>query len=196
MPLKSAAIRYLDELTDTAIECGAVNIVLSREGRLIGYNTDGEGAADALTESLKEISGSRVFIIGRGGAARSAAAALKKRGCCVTYLVRDIRNGEELLINDAVQNCRAKNCDILINASPLGMGGEDFPYLELLDSLSPKAVLDMVYKKNGRTALINKALSQGVIALSGQRMLLHQALRAFEIWTGIKADPALFDSKL
>lgn len=185
MPHKRAIIRYLDGLSETASACGAVNIVAAENGRLIGHNTDGGGLADSLSDSGFRFPGSRAVILGRGGAALSAAHALKERGAAVTLLVRDLRGGHsfpEALIDEASQLPPA---DILINASPLGMkGAGEFP-IRLLDALRPDAVFDMVYRRGGDTALIAEAKLRGLIALPGGAMLKAQALRAFKIWFGI-----------
>ncbi|MBO6061182.1 MAG: shikimate dehydrogenase, partial [Clostridia bacterium] len=79
---------------------------------------------------------------------------------------------------------------LFINASPLGMAGETFPYRGLIEALRPAAVYDMVYRRGEPTPLVRLAESLGVPARDGSRMLLYQALRAFYIWTGIRADPA------
>jgi len=77
IPHKTAVIEYLDELDESASDAGAVNTVLVREGRMIGYNTDGYGLLCSLGEDLDYIPGeARIVVIGAGGAARGAVAAL------------------------------------------------------------------------------------------------------------------------
>ncbi len=191
MPYKRAVMQYLDGITDTAAECGAVNIVERRDGLLIGHNTDGMGLVDALDEAGAMPEPCRVFILGRGGAAISAACAIRRRGGEPVLLVRTpgAPAGFDRLLFDK-EDLAGKSCGVFINASPLGMGGaEGFASFDFLDELSPRAVLDMVYLRGGETPLISEARSRGMIAVDGSRMLLMQALRAFRIWTGIEAHP-------
>lgn len=192
MPHKRAVMRFMDEMTETAKTCGAVNIVERKEGRLIGHNTDGGGAIDALAEAGAEVIGKNVFILGRGGAALSAAHAVKQSGGEAFLLVRG--PGRELgfpqLRFEREAISAAPNCDIFINATPLGMvGAEDFSSFEFLEWLKPYAVLDMVYLRHSNTMLIDEAAAHGMRTATGSRMLLMQALRAFRIWTGIEASP-------
>ena len=84
---------------------------------------------------------------------------------------------------------KIKHCDILINATPLGMKGyPEFESLDFLNELEPNAaVADMVYAaEGGETKLIQEARRLGYVCFGGDRMLLHQGLIAFELWTGFK----------
>ncbi len=187
MPLKRAIIPYLDALDESASACGAVNITELREGRLIGYNTDGEGLCDALFTAGVSVCGAEAAILGRGGAALSAACSLKKRGANVRLLARTPKAdaaSPERLVSDP-----GGHADLFINASPLGMDGHDeFAYTGLLDSLAPSVVFDMVYVNGRETALALEAKRRGVLLLTGESMLKKQALRAFKIWTGVEAE--------
>ena len=184
MPYKKAIIPYIDELSDTARSCGAVNIVLNRDGVLIGFNTDGDGLCDALEEAGAMDRADPAVILGRGGAALSAARALHERGVGAKLLVRT-PSLHPAFPEEPVDSAEGP-CGLFVNATPLGMaGGEEFSRFDLISRLSPKAVLDMVYK-DGDTALIGEAKRRGLTAVDGGRMLYYQALRAFEIWTGIK----------
>ena len=186
MPHKRSIIPYLDSLSKSASACGAVNIVERRGSELIGHNTDGDGLADALCAAGAAISGSRVLILGRGGAAVSAAHALKDRGAQVRLLVRTQSPDpafDELLISDL---SLAPSCDIFINATPLGMKGRpEFDRFDILDSASPSFVFDMVYRPRGSTALTAEAERRGLVAIDGRAMLKAQALRAFAVWFGV-----------
>ena len=192
MPHKRAVIEHLDSISETARACGAVNIVERRGNELLGHNTDGDGMADALAEAGVQLSGQRVFILGRGGAAVSAAHAVKQRGGEPFFLVRSFgpdRGFPELLFDEAA--LAGERCGVFINASPLGMAGlVDFDSFRFLDLLSPSAVLDMVYLNGTKTRLVSEAASRGMTTADGSRMLLMQALRAFRIWTGIEASPS------
>lgn len=184
MPLKRAVIPYLDALDESAAACGAVNIVKADEGRLIGFNTDGDGLCDALKNAGVRISGADAAILGRGGAALSAACALERIGASVTLLVR--RFGKAARFTERLVSDPGGRADIFINATPLGMDyQEEFGYTALLDALSPETVFDMVYVRGRETALASEAKARGAKLLTGESMLMMQALRAFRIWTGI-----------
>lgn len=187
MPHKRAIIPYLDALAPSALACGSVNIVERRQDKLIGHNTDGDGLADALADAGVDVRGKRALILGRGGAALSAACALTERGCETELLVRTLsrspKYGERLLDPDNMPHA-----EIFINASPLGMqGANDFASFDFLDSIAPLVVFDMVYRPDRETSLMREALQRGMVGLDGNEMLLKQALRAFEIWFGVKA---------
>ncbi|MCR5808072.1 MAG: shikimate dehydrogenase [Clostridiales bacterium] len=187
MPHKRAIIPYLDEIDDTASACGAVNIVERRGDKLIGHNTDGEGLADAILALGVSVSGMTAAMLGRGGAAVSAAYALAKRGASVTLLVRS--PSESPAFPEVSPSAVLSHFDIFINASPVGMKGrEDFWELTFLDIMRPKLVCDMVYRNDGDTSLISGAKARGIPAVDGHEMLKRQGLRAFGIWTGIRPE--------
>ena len=187
MPHKRAIIPYLDKLVPSARACGSVNIVKRKNGLLIGHNTDGDGLADAVAEAGIEAAGKRALILGRGGAALSAAHALYRRGCRPALLVRGVRNdtGFEEIPIELLFDGRIPHFDIFINGSPVGMEGrEDFTDLSFIDSISPSLVFDMVYRNDVPTKLVEGAIGRGIKALDGRAMLYKQALRAFDIWFG------------
>lgn len=186
MPLKRAVIPYLDRIDESATSCGSVNIVSTKNGVYTGYNTDGDGLLDALSESGFSPAGKTVFILGRGGAAASAYRALERNGADPVFLVRNLMGStpyrERLFSPDPGR------ADLFINASPLGMkGGDDFMNFGFLDSIRPDTVFDMVYRLDDDTALIREARRRGVNTVDGSQMLLKQALRAFRIFTGLDA---------
>lgn len=186
MPLKLEAIPYLDELAPTALACGAVNIVEKRDGRLIGHNTDGDGLVDALRSAGFDPEGKTALILGRGGAARAAKAALERNGCRASFLVRTQRNEDEVLLSEVISGEKKLSAELFINASPLGMeAGEGFPYHGLPALLGASLVFDMVYLREGETELVRETKARGVLAIGGGELLFRQGLRAFSIWTGI-----------
>lgn len=187
MPYKRAVIPFLDALSPEAEACGAVNIVERRGERLIGHNTDGDGLIDALRSGGVEVGGRRVLILGRGGAARSAAHAVMRNGGEAVFLVRKLSGSgdipEALFIGVELE--KLSPADIFINATPLGMeGGPQFEDFGFLPVIGPKAVFDMVYRTDNETPLTAFASSIGIKAFGGGEMLFRQALRAFAIWFG------------
>lgn len=186
MPLKISIIPYLDRLDASAASCGAVNIVSISNGVYTGHNTDGDGLVDALREAGFDPSGRTAYILGRGGAARSAYRALERNGSDPELLVRDL--GSNSHFAERLLYGPLERADLFINATPLGMNGRDgFPDFRFLDDVRPDTVFDMVYLENGRTELIAEAQRRGIRTVDGSRMLYMQALRAFRIFTGIDA---------
>ena len=195
MPLKRRIIQYLDRIESTASACGAVNIVEKRDNKLIGHNTDGDGLVDALLEAGVDPAGKTALILGRGGAAHSAAAALERHNCRVELLVRSIGGNLDTdkeysrLFPERLISNTLPHADIFINATPLGMrNADDFNDFGFIESIEPDTVFDMVYLTDGSTRLFQEARKRGIRAIDGSRMLYMQAVRAFEIFTGIKAD--------
>ena len=199
MPHKKAIIPLLDGIDETAAECGSVNIVtISNNGStLIGHNTDGDGLINALRETGAGLSGAQVVILGHGGAANGAAAALLRAGAEIRFVTRDKKNGIDMLsaIKHAETESRLlSSADILINATPIGMHNmnndcSDYEETSFLNCLKPSCIIaDMVYRTNG-TKLVQDAVHLGLTAFGGERMLFHQGKLAFKLWTGLEYIP-------
>lgn len=200
IPYKTAIIPYLDQLDPGAEEAGAVNTVLIRDGRLIGYNTDGDGLVDALTEELAFTPGSgEILVIGAGGAARGAVAALCRSGSGrITVANRSLASamalqqemqgrypGVELqaLRLDQLSREHLSAVALLLNTTSLGMKGERLEFMDVSVLPEHAGVYDMVYSADA-TPLVAEAASRGLRAVDGLSMLAAQGERAFSIWTG------------
>jgi len=204
MPHKISIIQYLDELDEDAERIGSVNTVLNRDGRLIGYTTDGVGALNALKNNGVDPKGKKIVILGAGGASRSVSLALIKEAKELVILNRTVRRAERLvcdlhrLVKEdekvrsgglTEENLRKEleNADILINATPVGMmpNEDKMPVKE--EHLHPNLVVfDLVYNPI-ETKLLRKAKMIGAKTIDGLSMLIHQGAASFEIWTGVKA---------
>ncbi len=191
IPFKEEIIPLLDELDPQAARIGAVNTIVNRGGRLVGYNTDWLGALRAL-KAKTGLKGEHVLILGAGGAARAIAFGVLEEGGRVTLtdvdapraaaLARDLQ--VEAIPLDAVGQCPAA---ILVNATPVGMKPQvdDIPIdPDLLARYH--LVMDIVYQPL-ETRLLREAKARGAAALDGLQMLIHQATAQFELWTGLKA---------
>jgi shikimate dehydrogenase len=187
IPFKEEIIPLLDELDPQAAEIGAVNTVVNRDGRLVGYNTDWLGALISLL-ARGFLGGRRVLILGAGGASRAIAYGLLQQGAIVTLtdidpdraaaLARDL--GTAALPPEALADCPA---DILINATPVGMTPEvdGIPINpDLLDRFA--IVMDIVYQPL-KTRLLREAQARGAATIDGLKMLINQAVGQFELWT-------------
>lgn len=203
MPHKEAILPLLDEVDTTAASCGAVNTVCIREGRAIGHNTDGTGFLDSLAGQGFYPQGRTVLLLGAGGAAKAVGHALAAAGAgriivCARRLERVAALAAQLpgcgegivLAQDAIQQAAAA-CDLLVNATPLGMAGSPaFARLDFLQAMPPHAVVyDLVYHPR-RTALLDAAARQGLRTVGGIDLLIRQAVRAFTFFTGETPDTA------
>ena len=191
-PYKVEMVGRMQAVDATVAQCGSVNTVVVHDtGQLHGTSTDGLGVVTPLRRR-GEIKGKSVLILGAGGAARAAAAALEARGATVRILAR---NREKALQVGAEVGCAAGDLsvllnsqwDILINATPVGGGSL------AEQTLVPKAllksgstVLDMIYDPL-ETRLLREAAQAGCTVISGFEMLLAQAAAQFEVWTGNEA---------
>lgn len=208
MPHKEAILPLLDEVDTTAASCGAVNTVCIREGRAIGHNTDGTGFLDSLAGQGFYPQGRTVLLLGAGGAAKAVGHALAAAGAgrvivCARRLERVAALAAQLpgcgegivLAQDAIRQAAAA-CDLLVNATPLGMAGSPaFAQLDSLQAMPPHAVVyDLVYHPR-RTALLEAAARQGLRTVGGIDLLIRQAVRAFTFFTGETPDTAaLYDA--
>ena len=203
MPHKEAILPLLDEVDTTAASCGAVNTVCIREGRAIGHNTDGTGFLDSLAGQGFYPQGRTVLLLGAGGAAKAVGHALAAAGAgrvivCARRVGRAAALAAQLtgcgegivLAQDAIQQAAAA-CDLLVNATPLGMAGSPaFARLDFLQAMPPHAVVyDLVYHPR-RTALLEAAARQGLRTVGGIDLLIRQAVRAFTFFTGETPDTA------
>lgn len=208
MPHKEAICPLLDEVDATAASCGAANTVCIREGRAIGHNTDGTGFLDSLAGQGFYPQGRTVLLLGAGGAAKAVGHAMAAAGAgriivCARRLERAAALAAQLpgcgegivLAQDAIQQAAAA-CDLLVNATPLGMAGSPaFARLDFLQAMPPHAVVyDLVYHPR-RTALLEAAARQGLRTVGGIDLLIRQAVRAFTFFTGETPDTAaLYDA--
>lgn len=200
MPYKEAVIPFLDEISPAAQLIGAVNTVVNRDGHLIGHNTDGFG----FFASLKDFSprDAHLMILGAGGAAKAIVTQAVLDGAKkVSVYVRPqsldkAKESFKSLLEQATCHLEfhALNdfeyfqeelgqADLLVNATSVGMDGESLPIPT--DTKFPKGLLvaDIIYQPF-ETPFLALARKQGIEAVNGLGMLLHQAAGAFKLWTG------------
>jgi len=193
MPHKQEAAWACDELTDDATALRAVNtVVVTERGRLLGASTDGEGFLRAVRDEGVDVGdGTSALVLGAGGAARAISHALGRAGAHVTVAARrkDAAESAAGLVRGAgavlLDTCDPGGFDLVVNATPLGMRGEEPP----IDAnrLNPSQfVVDTVYHPI-ETPLLATARARGVRCTNGLGMLVHQAALAFEMWTGVDA---------
>ncbi|WP_371226862.1 shikimate dehydrogenase [Pseudomonas sp. QE6] len=199
-PCKQAVIPLLDELSDEARGIGAVNTVVLRDGKRIGHNTDCLGFAEGFRRNLGDAPRERVVQLGAGGAGAAVAHALLSEGVQqLTIFEVDPARAQALVdnLNAHFGGQRARvgheladaiaEADGLVNTTPVGMAklpGAPLP----LELLHPRLwVAEIIYFPL-ETELLKHARSLGCRTLDGGNMAVFQAVKAFELFSGVAAD--------
>ncbi len=194
IPYKEAALDLVDELDTVAEDVGAVNAVRFDDGQTRGYNTDVHGFEETQRAHGIRVEGRRALVLGAGGAARAVAYALLRGGADVAVLNRTRARAEGLSRQFAERpvvmderDVASSTFDLVVNATPLGMSGfaarSPAPPSVLRNA---KAAVDLVYHPPN-TPFLQDARAQGVVAIGGLEMLVHQAAKTFELFTGTPA---------
>lgn len=195
-PLKTDVIQLCDGLDDLAERIGAVNTVDIKDGTARGYNTDVGGFRDSLERWGYSPAGDVVCVLGAGGAARAVVAATSTLGPAeVRVVARSTSAAKEVArsaqattltvvtVDWEARESALRGADLLVNATPVGQDGEVIFSPGALEGLG--RVIDLTYGR--KTALVRDAERSGAKAVDGRPMLVCQAARSFEIWTGRKA---------
>ncbi|MCA1959405.1 MAG: shikimate dehydrogenase [Desulfomonile sp.] len=200
VPHKERVLPLLDDVSPEALQIGAVNTIVVRDGRLYGDNTDWSGFLDSLADMDFDPATCKALILGSGGSARAIAFALAQRDARITICGRNQSTAASLTecirsVNSNVeaasrplQELIASNdgFDLVVNTTPVGMhsGKHDSPWPR--DAAMPRCrlVYDLVYNPPS-TRLMQQARAQGIRAENGLSMLIYQAARSFSTWTGL-----------
>src|SRR5271155_5450345 len=191
LPHKEKILRHLDGCDALAASIGAVNTVVVRGGgKLYGYNTDYVGVLRALERRIP-LRGSRVLILGAGGAARAVAFALAQGGASVCIWAR--RRARAMALARAVggeavgrSGVRREFFDAVVNATPGGMHPRTSQSPLEARELNCRLLFDTIYRPR-RTKLMQLAERRGVETVSGLEMFVAQGAAQWEIWTGKRA---------
>ena len=182
IPYKQTVIPYLDQISDRAKAIGAVNTIVNRDGRLYGDNTDFDGMRLALTKAGILLRGKKVLILGTGGTSRTALAVARSLGAKEVFRVS--RSGKDGALTYEQVYTRHTDAGVIINTTPCGMyPNEDAIPIDLGRFQDLTGVFDAVYRPL-RTKLVENARKAGIPADTGLYMLVAQALRAAELFTG------------
>lgn len=205
IPHKEAAYRFLASkgaLSDTARLLRSVNTIVFRpDGVLFGDNTDAPGFLDALKEAFRASPrGRRVLVLGCGGAGRALALTCAMQGAD-SILVADVNLAARRRLLLALRQAApglpvagvsldrarsaARDCDLIIQATPVGMHTGDPSLLPPEAFHKGQLVFDLIYNP-AVTPLLTTAQAAGARTSNGLGMLLHQGVRAFRLWTGRK----------
>jgi shikimate dehydrogenase len=188
IPHKIGVMAHLDEIEKTARTIGAVNTVVHRDGRLIGINTDADGAVAALEEATP-LKGKTVAVIGAGGAARAVGFGVRRKGAETIVVNRTADRGAALArelggTHVPPEHFDGSGIDILVNTTPVGMAPDTSAMPISAKVLSPKmVVMDAVYNPI-RTKLLIEAERIGCRTVDGVSMFVYQGARQFTLWTG------------
>lgn len=205
MPHKRLMYERADALSEEAKLIGAVNTVVQENGTLIGYNTDGKGYMRAVKDAGYNIIGSKITILGAGGAAASIIAQAALDGVFqIDIFARKGNSWDE--IEKVIQrinrhtSCKAflyelkdelqlkksiQESKMLINASSVGMSpNEDASLLSNSSFLYPELIVSDVIYNPRKTKLLQMSEEVGCSVFNGLYMLLYQGAYAFELWTG------------
>ncbi|MFO0950409.1 MAG: shikimate dehydrogenase [Isosphaeraceae bacterium] len=210
IPHKVAVIQYLDELTPAAQKIGAVNCVTIRDGKLLGDNTDGKGFLQSVT-AVRPVKGTRVVVLGAGGAARAIAVEMALAGAArIDVVNRSAGRGQTLagLVQEQTGVSSGftlwegeyhvpAGTDVLVNATSIGL----FPDVDArvpvdLSTLRPDTLVCDVIPNPPRTRLVRDAEALGCVALDGLGMLVNQGVIGIRNWTGTEADPVVMRQAL
>ena len=188
IPYKKTVLPFCDELSERARRIGAVNTLVRRpDGTLFGENTDAYGFEKLIGKSGVTVAGRKCLVLGSGGASVMACAVLEDLGAgSVTVISRHGADNYDNLDRHA-------DAQLIVNTTPVGMypkNGESA--VELRRFPNCEAVLDVVYNPS-RTALILQAEALGIPSASGLYMLVAQAKRAAELFTGREIPDAEID---
>lgn len=192
IPFKETIINYLDEVDPLARKIGAVNTVVNRSGRLVGYNTDSDAAVAPLIPH--GIQDKTICIIGAGGAGKAVAHGIAKQGGQIIITNRSEGKGAALAAEvkgrficlDQMDTIAA---DVVINTTscgmyPLQVADLPFPAHNLIAGM---VVMDVVYTPLN-TRLLSIAREKGCTIIDGLSMFVAQAAAQFELWTGLSPD--------
>ena len=205
LPHKEKIIKYLDELSEEASIIGAVNTVVNDHGKLMGYNTDAFGILETLLPYKDKISGGKVTVIGAGGSARAVIYTLLRHFKPEEInIINRTHQKADTLANDFSLKMRfdsfhtfelfppdnvetLSNSRLIVNATTMGM----FPDIEdtitdLEESFNEEQIVfDLIYNPT-KTKFLKMAEMQGAKVVGGLKMLISQAAKSFELWTGIE----------
>lgn len=191
IPYKEKIIPYLDYISDTAKQIGAVNTVVNKDGKLYGFNTDFLGLKTLIEKNDISLSGKKVLILGSGGTSKTAFAVAKSLNAKEIYKVS--RKKADGLITYDEAMFKHTDAQIIINTTPCGMypnintSALDISHFKNLD-----AVVDAIYNPL-RSKLVCDALNLGITAVGGLYMLVAQAAFAAEKFTKEKVETEKID---
>jgi shikimate dehydrogenase len=199
LPHKKTAYEAVNIADDATRQLGVVNTIFMRDDLAWGTSTDGEGFLANIEATVPgwSVRGKHVLLLGAGGAARAIAGTLIARGASQISVANRTPQRAQALKTDfgkhivpvgwALGADALAEADLLVNTTSLGMTGQ--PLLELnLGRLRPQTIVSDIVYVPLETDLLQQARERGNIVVGGLGMLLHQAVRGFELWFGVRPE--------
>lgn len=200
VPHKESVLRLLDDIDDWALRAGAVNTIVNRDGRLVGYNTDGIGFLRGLRHNQDfNLNGKTILIIGAGGSARGVVLALSGESVGHIIIANRTLARAQVLVSLALElgiSAQAVSLDwqelalagvqanLIVNCTSIGMAHTPEEKLSplMLQQIPPTClVYDLVYNPL-ETQLLREAARAGADTMNGIKMLVYQGAASFELW--------------
>ncbi|TWE02466.1 shikimate dehydrogenase [Neobacillus bataviensis] len=200
VPHKSSIIPFLDEVDELAASIGAVNTVVNKDGKLIGYNTDGLGFLKGLDAYINKIEGQKILVIGAGGAARAIYFTLAKEKPMQIDIANRTLEKAVQLIEECPYSISSKaltlkdasselgEYDLIIQTTMIGMEPNITEQPITLEYLRENSVVCEIIYNPLETRILREAKSIGATVQNGIDMFVYQGALAFEKWTGIFPD--------
>ncbi len=192
-PFKRKVMEFVKKVSSDARAIGAANTLVKTRGGFTAHNTDFEGVRLPLLEKLGSLKGKSVLILGAGGAGAAALYAVIREGARALVCNRTEAKAEKLAgelggkVVPWEERTQAR-CEVVINATTVGLRGEETPLLPG-DFFSPgMTAFDLVYHRGG-TAFLRAASEAGARTIDGIEMFVAQALGQLHLWTGSQILP-------
>ena len=195
IPHKQAVMPFLDEIDPVAQAVGAVNTIVRRGDRLIGFNTDTVGFKRALLETGIEVTDQPCAVLGAGGSARAVLYVLRESDAHIAVYARDVEKARLIHPDSHGTMCYPLGAlreidpltQLIVNTTPVGLSPnvDASPWPDDLSFPTNALVFDLL-NNPPRTRLIQQAERAGLRAVNGWNMLVYQGAAAFEKWTGFE----------
>jgi shikimate dehydrogenase len=190
IPHKQAVIRFLDEIDPAAQAVGAVNTIVRRADRLIGFNTDTLGFKRALIETGVAVKDQPCAVLGAGGSARAVVYVLHELGAHITIYARDVAKARAVHADSRPLDALAEidpATRLIVNTTPVGLSPniDASPWPADVPLPAGALIFDLL-NNPPRTRLMQQAEQAGLRTVNGWGMLVYQGAAAFEKWTGVE----------
>ncbi len=185
IPYKEEIIGYIHELDSSALECGAVNTVVIKNGWRIGYNTDVYGFMQSLKDNRVDVRGKKVLILGSGGAAKAVYTGLKKLKADIHMAFRSETRRTEF--PDAVTIMPLDEVSdiseyfLVVNCTKLGSVNHDEMPIQIRNYSENTILYDLNYEPM-HSSFLRFGTSVGLQVINGESMLFNQAMKSQELW--------------
>lgn len=189
IPYKKKVMEFCDEISDKAKDIGSVNTIVRRaDGKLAGYNTDYYGFTYLLKVVGVDVKDKKCIVLGSGGASLTVQAVLRDLGAESITVVS--RKGEVNYSNVK----ELKDTEVIVNTTPVGMyPANGVTPINISDFPNCEGVVDVIYNPN-KTKLVFEALEREISATGGLEMLVAQAAKASEIFTGTEIEEEMIEN--